>query len=217
VGLRCHLGDLVDLSTTGLRLRRLGKPQIAVGTVLPVVVQNETQSVSVNARVVWIRKVGGITSNEWHVGAAFNDLRPGIIKALEQFAMFGWIQTTPPEWETKAGPAQPKPAASGAGSANTSASGAGKSNQEQPSGNAKPNVGVHVEDLYSILGVAPGASAEIIRAAYHVLAKQMHPDRSTAPDAAERFATVNKAYGVLRDPESRKRYDALIKQSKPAA
>lgn len=61
-GLRCPLGQLLDLSTTGLRCRAPGKPSVAKGTVVPLVLQNANQTIRLMARVVWVRKtslVGG--------------------------------------------------------------------------------------------------------------------------------------------------------------
>ncbi len=62
-------------------------------------------------------------------------------------------------------------------------------------------------DYYEILGVSRDASQEEIKSAFRRLARQYHPDVSDAPDAEERFKEINEAYGVLSDPEKRRRYD----------
>ena len=61
---------------------------------------------------------------------------------------------------------------------------------------------------YDILGVAPTASADDIRRAYHRLAKTNHPDTNPdKKDAAEKFAAISSAHTVLADPEKRARFD----------
>jgi len=65
------------------------------------------------------------------------------------------------------------------------------------------------KDYYKILGVDRKASQEEIQRAYRKLARKYHPDANTAPDATEKFKEINEAYEVLRDPEKRKKYDAL--------
>ena len=63
-------------------------------------------------------------------------------------------------------------------------------------------------DLYEVLGVARGASAEEIKSAYRRLARQHHPDvNPNEPEAEEKFKEIGYAYNVLSDPEKRARYD----------
>jgi tetratricopeptide (TPR) repeat protein len=62
-------------------------------------------------------------------------------------------------------------------------------------------------DHYDMLGVNRKATLDEIRRAYRRLALNIHPDRSSAPDAAERFTRLTQAYEVLRDPQARRQYD----------
>lgn len=65
------------------------------------------------------------------------------------------------------------------------------------------------KDYYKILGVARGASAEEIKQAYRKLALKCHPDRNPGdPRAEEKFKEISEAYGVLIDPEKRRRHDS---------
>lgn len=68
-----------------------------------------------------------------------------------------------------------------------------------------------VETCYDILGVAPDATPDEIRAAYRKLAKQYHPDVNPDPDAGERFIAIQQAYETLIDPDTRARYDLALR------
>ncbi|MBA3376101.1 MAG: J domain-containing protein [Actinobacteria bacterium] len=64
-------------------------------------------------------------------------------------------------------------------------------------------------DYYEVLGVKRGASEIQLKKAFRVLARELHPDVSTSPDAELRFREVAEAYEVLTDPERRALYDRL--------
>lgn len=63
-------------------------------------------------------------------------------------------------------------------------------------------------DPYKVLGVSKSASADEIKAAYRKLAKKLHPDLNPGDaDVERRFKEVSQAYGIVGDPEKRKRFD----------
>lgn len=55
---------------------------------------------------------------------------------------------------------------------------------------------------HEVLGVSPDATREEIRRRYHALILQYHPDRSDAPDAADRTQAVTEAYHALMGRDS---------------
>ena len=71
-------------------------------------------------------------------------------------------------------------------------------------------------DLYRMLRVKPDADSCALRAAYRKLAWQYHPD---VGGSQRTMAALNEAWRILRDPETRARYDgrrsAVPKASEP--
>jgi len=60
------------------------------------------------------------------------------------------------------------------------------------------------KDYYKTLGVSRDADDRTIKKAYRRLAREHHPDKG---GNQEKMAEINEAFGVLGDPELRKRYD----------
>lgn len=68
------------------------------------------------------------------------------------------------------------------------------------------------ENLYDVLGVSKGASADEIKKAYRKQAMKYHPDKNKGDSAAEKkFKQVNEAYQTLSDDGKRKQYDMFGK------
>lgn len=59
-------------------------------------------------------------------------------------------------------------------------------------------------NLYSILGVARGATLDLVKRAFRQKVKVHHPDAGGSPEV---FAQLKLAYDVLSDEERRQRYD----------
>jgi len=65
-----------------------------------------------------------------------------------------------------------------------------------------------LRDYYEVLGVSRNATDQEIKSAYRRLALKHHPDRNPGDARAEeRFKEAAEAYGVLGDPDKRRRYD----------
>jgi len=69
---------------------------------------------------------------------------------------------------------------------------------------------------YDLLGLPPGASADDLRQAFRQLSKRYHPDTTALPlpQAEAAFQQLQRAYGVLSDPEQRRLYDAQLLASR---
>jgi curved DNA-binding protein CbpA len=72
-------------------------------------------------------------------------------------------------------------------------------------------------DYYAVLGIDPGADAETVTRAYREQAKQWHPDATEGSAASERFHDVAAAYAVLGDRGTRREYDRVRAELRPAA
>jgi hypothetical protein len=67
-------------------------------------------------------------------------------------------------------------------------------------------------DAYAVLGVPPKASAEELKRAHRALVRRHHPDLQPPeqrPAATRRVQELNVAYGLVRDPAARARYDRV--------
>ena len=64
-----------------------------------------------------------------------------------------------------------------------------------------------IRKAYEILGVDQAATPEQIKKAYLKKAVQLHPDRNTGQDTAAEMVKVNVAYGLLSDPDKKRKYD----------
>lgn len=66
-------------------------------------------------------------------------------------------------------------------------------------------------NYYEMLKVDADASSEEIKKKFRELAKKTHPDK-TKEDSEKEMAELNRAYEILSDEESRKRYDRYFKK-----
>ena len=78
------------------------------------------------------------------------------------------------------------------------------------SGSASKAASRSVEDIYAIIVVSRVSKLEEIHGAFRALARKLHPDVNKETGAQERFTEVSKAYTVLRDADSRRKYDILL-------
>ena len=72
-------------------------------------------------------------------------------------------------------------------------------------------------DPFRILQVQPDADPDVVRAAFRVLARKVHPDAATPLDEAEerRMTDLNWAYAIVRDPVRRARWESDRRRAPP--
>jgi DnaJ-class molecular chaperone len=72
-------------------------------------------------------------------------------------------------------------------------------------------------DPYRILQVQYDADQDVVRAAYRVLARKVHPDTSTPLNETEerRMTDLNWAYSVVRDPVRRQQWETDRRRAPP--
>jgi hypothetical protein len=193
--LTCPIGDVIDVSRGGFRLRASKKPPLQIGHTHQIVLRTAAQQVRVAATVRWIRRVSRFPLR-YDTGFEIVDQRPGVGEALAQLGQFGYISQG--KVSAEAPKARPQP-------------GAGARAAEEPPPD-RPQIlsaAMELDDLYAILGVASDADAATIKSAYRRLAQLHHPDHSKQANAAEQFDQVAKAYTVLGDEKRRAWYDEM--------
>ena len=72
-------------------------------------------------------------------------------------------------------------------------------------------------DPYRILQVQPDADPDVVKAAYRVLARKVHPDATTPMGEVEerRMTDLNWAYATVRDPVKRAVWESDRRRAPP--
>jgi hypothetical protein len=79
----CSLGEVLDLSATGLRLRCTRRPEIHAGDALELELDGIDTKIRVKARIAWVRRTG---LRRHEIGLEFIDPAPGTRAALAALA-----------------------------------------------------------------------------------------------------------------------------------
>lgn len=80
---RCSIGDVLDLSGTGLRARTRGKPTVREGQRFDLSLHILGRTVTVGARVAWVRKAGW---RRYEVGVNFENVGEAAKRSLRDLA-----------------------------------------------------------------------------------------------------------------------------------
>jgi Ca-activated chloride channel family protein len=73
----------------------------------------------------------------------------------------------------------------------------------------------HLQDYYTLLGLAASANAQDIKASYRSAARRFHPDVNPNVGASLMFNEIQRAYEVLSDSQRRAQYDRLRERLRP--
>ena len=189
--LECKIGTVRDVSETGFRLSSRKKMRLAKGELHELQVRTAEKQLTIKARVQWVRRTCWLPA-VYEAGFQIVDPRPGVGYALRQLGQYGFAGGKAPV------------------SGEAPASDSGEQKAESAGQPVRPQAFINFEDLYGVLGVEPDASQSEIKSAYRKLAQVYHPDHSDAPDAAEKFDKIAKAYSVLGDSKRRDWFDKMI-------
>ena len=177
----CPLGELLDLSGTGMRVKVGRGSPLKPGQVLPVKLGTPSGSVSVQAQVMWRKRRGWRGGAE--AGLRFVGVTPGQSVALATIARFGFISK------------ENIKLTQGLGS-NHGAAGPGP-NPTPDADSPRAATSDAPAHCYRTLGLEPGAPPADIKHAYRLLARQCHPDVAPGPENQQRFVELREAYDQL--------------------
>src|SRR5688572_32311603 len=173
--LTCPLGDVYDLSSSGIRLRGKGRCKLSIGQDVSVTLQAPQGQLTLQAKVVRIQRQGLRT---YDVGLQFIGIKPGTARALKTLAEFGFV--------------------SGRGAAaSADAAGGTSAAANDPAVKRNAVAEARLERARQILQLAPDATAADLKLAYRKMAREYHPDVRPGPDANQLFADIAEAYQTL--------------------
>ncbi len=174
---RCELGEVIDLSRSGVCIATKGKPPVRPNQTADLTLKFNGRQICVAAQARWVKRIG---LRSYHIGLMFANISTMVGLVLESVAKFGFVDPVMLRGSI------PK-----------------AKNQTRSLVKAM----IELPDYYQLLGVGSNASNEDLHRAYRRLAQVHHPDVNKKPNAANRFITIKQAYEVLSDPEQRLSYD----------
>ncbi|MAE62888.1 MAG: hypothetical protein CMJ18_01335 [Phycisphaeraceae bacterium] len=195
--LSCPLGELMDVSVSGLRLSCTGKPPVEPKQRLSLTINSQYQKISLEGQVVRVVRKG---FRRYEISMRFVDMTPQKEQVVENLARHGYYerQARGPR------PAQPAGAAGDAGASAGQARSAGASE-------SSASVDTTIEDPYWTLGVPRDATDEAIKQAYRDMARKYHPDVCKDANSNPMFNRIGEAYALLKDPDKRRTYDQTVR------
>ena len=95
---KCHLGQICDVSVSGMRVSWRGRAKLTQGQVGMIELKGAGVKLRVKGRVQWVKRSGFMN---YEAGVQFLDIAPATATALNSIAMFGFI---PKDWSSAATP-----------------------------------------------------------------------------------------------------------------
>ena len=86
---KCDLGDVIDISSTGVRVLCMTKPPIRRGQIVAMRLTCSDGAIKVTGQAVWSKRRG---LRRFELGFRFTDLKSGIGSAIESAAKFGFFR-----------------------------------------------------------------------------------------------------------------------------
>jgi hypothetical protein len=169
-GVRCALGEILDLSGGGMRVLCQDKTPMKVNTAAKVMLKTLDGKEEVNVRCCWVKRRGWFGKHE--LGLKFIGMDPEQADRLEKIAKYGFL----PE----------------------SAGGGGKAESSWEDKAQTAQLDEAMRTHYEVLGLEPGASADELRMAYRKQVRECHPDVNPAPEAHQRFLRLQESYDLLQ-------------------
>jgi DnaJ-domain-containing protein 1 len=200
-GVTTRLGEVADVSLTGMRVLTPHQPELAPGAELALTITDRSLALTLSARVARVKKPA-LRSKTWQMGVEFVAPSRATLAAVEHLMTYGFFPRNDRAFRSR-------PAPNGA-SAGGPGGDAGDPQDAGDFNTPPPPPTVVMGDLYALLGLQRGASEAEIKAAHRALARRLHPDAGGGPDDAQRFAEITKAYRILTDPDLRAAYDAML-------
>lgn len=176
------MGDVIDLSGSGLRLRTASKPPIAAGQLARITLKFSGKVARLRVQARWIKRAG-LKSHE--IGLKFINITPKTQAVIDSVARYGFYCDDTIEGES--------------------------TSKTKSAAGSRMKATLNLPDYYKTLDIPRGADVKTIRKAYHRLAQVYHPDHNDSDEAPARFMEVKQAYDVLIDAEKRGAYDELLK------
>ncbi len=185
---QCPIGDVLDLSGSGMRVKTGNRCQFKTGQVLPMKLATPSGSVKVQAKIVWKKRKNLFGAAE--LGINFIGITPGQAVALATIARFGFV--SPDNVRQIQGQPKARPQAASAADA--------KPKDEQPKVGESPSkvqATLVLQPYFETLGLDTDAQPQDIKSAYRKLARQYHPDLAPGEENARKFLELREAYDLI--------------------